>query len=68
MLRQTGGEVQRATAHLHSFVIPKRRQNVLRHKVTAESPAEGFCLHIEKKRRSGGKRPLERYQLETSIM
>lgn len=48
-------EVQRGSAHLHSFVIPEETK-CSESKVTAESPTERHFLHIEceKKRKRGG--------------
>lgn len=45
----TEGEVQRHTAHLHSFVIPQETK-CSEHKVVTESPKGALCLHIECKK------------------
>lgn len=67
----TEGEVQRATAHLHSFVILKV-QNVLQQRVRTEFPTEGLLLtyRTKKKTEEGVEETagIERHQLETSIM
>lgn len=52
------------------LLLFQRRQNVLKHKVTTESPTEGSCLHMECKKRGGVEEMAVRelHQLETTIM
>lgn len=51
------------------LLLFQRRQNVLEHKVMAESTTEGLCLHIEskKKEKERGKWLLAQHQLETIL-